>query len=352
VQFYYAVKANPDAAVLRTLAGHADGFEVSSGGELAHTAAAVPGRPLAFGGPGKTPAELAAALELFSRAAGTSRFHVESPHELALLDEAARAGGRRADVLLRVNLPGPFGQEEQAALVMGGKPGPFGMDLELLRRCIPIPPSVRLRGLHAHLASGAGADGLLAAAGRLVAFGRQWCARHGVTSPEFNLGGGMAVDYARPDATFDWAGYGRGLAGLVRPGETLRIEPGRAVTAYFGWYLTRVLDVKHSHGEAFAVVAGGTHHLRTPAARGHDQPFAVVETEDWTPAWPRPGVRDEAVTIAGQLCTPRDVLARRVRVSRLRAGDLVAFGLAGAYAWNISHHGFLMHPTPEFHYLA
>ena len=83
---------------------------------------------------------------------------------------------------------------------------------------------------------------------------------------------------------FDWPGYGRGLAGLARPGETLRIEPGRAVTAYCGWYLTRVLDVKHSHGEAFAVVAGGTHHLRTPAAKGHDQPFAVIAVEDWAAA--------------------------------------------------------------------
>ena len=84
VQFYYAVKANPDAAVLRTLARHADGFEVSSGGELAHTAAAAPGRPLAFGGPGKTPAELAAALELAAaRAAGrpgsTWRARTSSP---------------------------------------------------------------------------------------------------------------------------------------------------------------------------------------------------------------------------------------------------------------------------------
>ena len=352
VQFYYAVKANPDAAVLRMLARHADGFEVSSGGELAHTAAAAPGRPLAFGGPGKTPAELATALELAEAPrGGTTRFHVESPHELALLDQAARATGRRADVLLRVNLSG---QEEQAALVMGGKPSPFGMDVELLQRCTPFPPSVRLRGLHAHLASGVGADGLLAAAGRLLSFGRQWCAEQGVTEPEFNLGGGMAVDYTRPDAVFDWPGYGRGLAGLARPGETLRIEPGRAVTAYCGWYLTRVLDVKHSHGEAFAVVAGGTHHLRTPAAKGHDQPFAVVAVDDWALPWPRPGVRDEAVTIAGQLCTPKDVLARRVRVGRLRAlrvGDLVAFGLAGAYAWNISHHGFLMHPPPAFHYL-
>ena len=124
VQFYYAVKANPDAAVLRTLARHTDGFEVSSGGELAHTAAAAPGRPLAFGGPGKTPAELAAALELTATAGGgTTRFHVESPHELALLDQAARATRRRADVLLRVNPPG---QDEQAALVMGGKPSGRG----------------------------------------------------------------------------------------------------------------------------------------------------------------------------------------------------------------------------------
>ena len=49
--------------------------------------------------------------------------------------------------------------------------------------------------------------------------------------------------------------------------------------------------------------------------------------------------------------SPKDVLARRVMVTRLRVGDLVAFGLAGAYAWNISHHGFLMHPPPAFIYL-
>jgi diaminopimelate decarboxylase len=230
------------------------------------------------------------------------------------------------------------------------------MDLVLLDRCAQTLAELgngplRLRGLHAHLASGLDAAGLLAAAGRLLAFGRDWCARHHVTDPEFNLGGGMAVDYRRPEVRFDWDAYGRGLARLARPGETLRIEPGRAVTAYCGWYLTRVLDVKYSHGQAFAVVAGGTHHLRTPAAKGHDQPFAVVPVPDWAPPWPRPGVADTAVTITGQLCTPKDVLARQVTVPRLRAGDVVAFGLAGAYAWNISHHSFLMHPPPLFHYL-
>ena len=56
----------------------------------------------------------------------------------------------------------------------------------------------------------------------------------------------------------------------------LRVEPGRSVTAYCGWYCTDVLDVKRTHGSWYAVLRGGTHHLRTPVAKGHDQPFAVL----------------------------------------------------------------------------
>jgi diaminopimelate decarboxylase len=350
-EFYYAVKANPDTAVLRAIATHADGLEISSGGELAHVSAAVPGVPLVFGGPGKTGAELSAAVR-----AGVHRFHVESPHELRLLAAAAAADCRTVDVLLRVNLAAPTcATRGPAALVMGGA-SPFGMDVALLAECASVLSgldngAVRLRGLHAHTASGLDAADLLAVSARLLGFGRDWCASAGVPAPEFNLGGGMAVDYRQPGTVFDWATYGQGLASLVRPGETLRIEPGRAVTAYCGWYLSRVLDVKHSHGEAFAVIAGGTHHLRTPAAKGHDQPFAVIAVERWQAPWPRPGVGQAAVTVCGQLCTPKDILARRAGVQQLRAGDLIAFGLAGAYAWNISHQSFLMHPPPAFHYL-
>lgn len=350
----YAVKANPDPALLRVIARHADGFEVASAGELRHAAAVAPGVRLTFGGPGKTRAELAAAI-----GAGTFRFHVESSHELRLLGSAALAAGRPADILLRVNLPGDGSAGPAASLVMGGRPSPFGMDPELLEHCAgwladgsPEARQLRLRGIHAHLASGLAAPAVVGSARRVLEFARPWCARHGVRRPELNLGGGMAVDYRRPGSSFDWAALGRGLAAAIGPGETLRIEPGRAVTAYCGWYVTRVLDVKRSHGSAFAVVAGGTHHLRTPAAKGHDQPLAVLPVEDWPHRWPRPAAAAEPVTIVGQLCTPKDVLAREVTLARLRAGDLVAFGLAGAYAWNISHHDFLMHPEPGFHYVG
>ncbi|MFW6690616.1 type III PLP-dependent enzyme [Streptomyces sp. MAR4 CNX-425] len=359
VELYYAAKANPEPAVLAALAPYTDGFEVSSGGELAHVAAAVPGRRLAFGAPGKTPAELAAA-----RAAGVHRIHVESLHELRMLGELTAGGGPAAatDVLLRVNLPVADGALAGSALAMGGRPSPFGLDpaaAEEAARLLAAGtyPRLRLRGVHAHLASGLDAARLLGVTRSVVAGALRLAARAGLgpSGLEVNVGGGMAVDYAAPGSRFDWRGYGAGLARLAaeHPGLTLRVEPGRALTAYCGWYATEVLDVKRSHGEEFAVVRGGTHHLRTPAAKGHDQPCTVHPAPGpWPHPWPRPAARGAAVTVAGQLCTPKDVLARGVEAPGLRAGDLVVFALAGAYAWNISHHGFLMHPRPGFHFLG
>ena len=147
--------------------------------------------------------------------------------------------------------------------------------------------ALRLRGMHAHLASGLDAPEALAAAGRVLRFARRWCAAHGFSDPEFDLGGGMAVNYRRLAARFDWAEYGRGLAGARYPGR--RCGSSRpAFTAYCGWYVTRVLDVKPSHRKAFAVIAGGTLRLRTPAAKGHDQPFTVLPGAAWPHGWARP----------------------------------------------------------------
>lgn len=316
VELYYAVKANPDARLLSVLERHVDGFEVSSAGEHAHVTALFPGKPLALGGPGKTDAELRLPHH---------RIHVESPNELRRL----LATGREADVLVRINPGLPV---VGAALTMSG---PFGMDEAGVAECLPLfTGRVRLRGLHAHLASGLDAAQLLRLAERLLD------THHG----EVNLGGGMAVSYTSPEERFDWAAYGKGLAGLRRPEQRVRIEPGRALTAYCGFYATRVVDVKRVRGEAYAIVLGGTHHLRTPVTKGHDQPFAVLPTGEGR------GVDGEPVTVVGQLCTPKDVFAREV-VTSLRVGDTLVFAMAGAYAWNISHHDFLMHPHPGFHYL-
>lgn len=316
VEFFHAVKANPDAGVLRTIASHVDGLEVASAGELAHVGALGTGLPIAFGGPGKTDDELKSIVDLF---------HVESRYELSRL--------RDATALLRVNLPVPEGP---AVLRMGGLPSPFGMDPEDAGEAV-APPSVRVIGVHAHLVSGVEAEQAAAVAREVV----RWSVGSAIPAQVVNVGGGMAVDYLNPGARFDWARYGQLLRGLAPSGTRLRIEPGRAVSAYHGWYATRVLDVKRSAGSWFAVCAGGTHHLRTPAAKGHSQPLAVLPKGSSGPS-----AGDAPVTFVGQLCTPKDVLARDVVVPRVQVGDVVAFGMAGAYAYNISHTEFLMHPKP------
>jgi diaminopimelate decarboxylase len=356
VELYYAAKANPEPEILAALGPYADGYEVSSGGELAHVGKAMQGHPLAFGGPGKTPAEITAALEQ-----GVARFHVESAYELHMLAELA---GRvvpddSVAVLLRFNLPLSTASLEGGSLTMGGRPTPFGLDPSEAGTVVRLLtdgtyPQLELRGIHAHLASGLEAPEQLAVAESVVTWAVALAARHRFRLAEVDVGGGMTVDYASPDRRFDWNAYGTGLARIAEahPDLTLRIEPGRALTAYCGWYATEVLDVKQSHGEEFAVVRGGTHHLRTPAAKGHDQPCSVLPVDTWPHPWPRPSAHQDQVTLTGQLCTPKDVLARRVPAPGLRAGDRVVFSLAGAYAWNISHHDFLMHPRPGFHFLS
>ncbi|MGH3548518.1 MAG: hypothetical protein ACRDQU_10500 [Pseudonocardiaceae bacterium] len=150
-------------------------------------------------------------------------------------------------------------------------------------------------------------------------------------------------------AGFDLARFGDGLGAAIERlprGVRLIFELGRFLVAGAGWYAAEVIDLKHTHNRRFAVLRGGTHHFRLPAAWGYSHPFAVLPIEAWRYPFARPEVRSVALTVAGELCTPRDVLARDVWVQRLRVGDVLVFPLAGAYGWEISHHDFLSHSHP------
>ena len=195
IEVCYAVKANHDPKI----APYVDGVEVSSVGELAHVRTYFPDTPIALGGPGKTDAELFADV---------TRLHIESPSEIRRLF----AAGRCADVLLRVNLDIAI---SGASLAMGGGATPFGMDPPGIFECLDLlagQDAVRLRGIHAHLASGLDA--------RPCSI---WRPRSSTTpadsaSPRSLSGAGMAMSYADPDTRFDWKTYGEGLAALPTAG--------------------------------------------------------------------------------------------------------------------------------------
>lgn len=350
-ELFYAIKANSDLPILQTLAPLVDGFEISSGGELAWVREHFADVPLIFSGPGKTDVELAGALDL-----GVEALHVESRHELERLAWLARTRSVIAPVLLRVNLA--VEGLPATTLMMGGKPTPFGIEGDQLPDCLAwlrAHPEIRLRGFHFHLMSHQlDADAHLRLLDAYLQQVRRWRAEFGLqTLDQINVGGGIGVNYREPARQFDWAAFAAGLSSrsAQRDGLTVRFECGRYITAFCGYYAMQVIDVKHAFDQTFVVASGGTHHFRTPYAQGHSHPFRVLPVDTWRYPFERPEVSDARVSVVGQLCTPKDLLARDAPVERVRAGDLVVFPYAGAYAWHISHHDFLRHPHPHQGYL-
>ncbi len=341
----FAVKANSFGPVLAALAhsGSLDGFEVASAAEAAtarRTLAMTGGGRLVAAGPAKHPALLAALLE-----AGVDVVHAESALELQRLSAAAVARGERVSVALRVN---PAQTELHGALAMGGRPSPFGVPepdvpaaLELARSL----PGVDVVGFHVHAVCG-NRDAVAHA--RYVA----WCldfaaataAAHRVDLRWVDVGGGLGVDYdgAGP---LDLDALGAGLAELRPPaGVEVVLEPGRWIAADCGWYVAEVVDCKTSYGRSYVVVRGGINGFALPPTEDFPFPVAVLPLDDW-PGGDRPELRGE-ITVAGELCTPEDVLVRDVEVTRVRVGDLLVFPRAGAYGWEFSLQQFLGHPAP------
>jgi len=347
-RMFYAMKANSAAPLLHALHPLVAGFEVASGGELAKARAVSEDIPVIFGGPAKTEQEIARALEQ-----RVQRLHAESVLELHRISEVATRTGRSAEVLLRVNLAGPF---PPATLAMAGGATQFGIDESSVGDAVRVArqlPGVRLAGFHLHSLSNnlsVGAHLQLLDLYRRKVMG--WEEELGLRCEVVNVGGGIGIDYADMESRFDWALFTRELGRLID--ETFPVhwreidfECGRFLVAACGSYVVEVLDVKRNHGVSYLLVRGGTHHFRLPASWQHSHPFTVLPVDRWRSRAPRPEVRHGPVTVVGELCTPKDVLARHVMVPRTRPGDILVFHHAGAYGWEISHHDFLSHRHPD-----
>ena len=292
----YAMKACANPAILAAAVKFADGIECASGGEFAAARAAGAAR-LAFSGPAKTPADFAAAAACDV----PMMVHAESRRELHGLAEAGYGG----PVALRVNrgrtLPGTH--------QMTGAPTPFGIDENAVSNAIDLARGLglNLTGFHLHAVSNClDADAYVQHVHESVAWS-QAAVRGRFDLTYINVGGGLGAD-PRGDQ-IDLRVLEEGLRGLDTRGAKLAFEPGRYLAAAAGWYVAEVVDVKTVRGQAFAIVRGGTHHFRLPAAWGYSHPFAVVPGPRTSEIW-----TDVEVRVCGELCTPRDVLNGGQRV--------------------------------------
>jgi diaminopimelate decarboxylase len=229
---------------------------------------------------------------------------------------------------------------------MGGLASPFGIpeaEIPAAVAALDALPGVQFAGFHLHAVSG-NMDAVRHA--EYVRWALDWsiqmAERHRLALRSVDVGGGLGIPF-EPGPEFDLAAFGAALP-EIPAGLELIFEPGRWLAGPAGWYATEVVDVKHSYGEAFVVVRGGINHFQLPTSWEIRHNFAVLPVDDWPAGLPRPKAERTAVTVAGELCTPEDVLARDVTVDTVRAGDVLIFPNAGSYGFEFAMPAFLGHP--------
>jgi diaminopimelate decarboxylase len=316
----FAVKANPNKAVLATLARLGLGADVVSGGELRRAVAAgVPADRIVFSGVGKTKDEMALAIE-----AGIGQFNLESLPEAEMLSEVASALGRSAPVAFRVNPNVDAGTHSKIST--GRADDKFGIAYD---RALPAYaraaelPGLSVRGIAVHIGSQltdlAPSRAAFLKVGALIAALR--AEGHAVGTAD--LGGGLGVPYnpALPPPPLP-ADYGAMVKAVTRDWEVrLIFEPGRIIVGNAGVLLTRVIRVKEGASHPFVVLDAGMNDLMRPSLYDAWHGIQAV----------RPSGERFVANIVGPICETGDTFARERDMDRVEAGDLVAFTTAGAY---------------------
>jgi diaminopimelate decarboxylase len=316
----FAVKANPNLAVLKVLADEGYGADVVSGGELTRAlAAGIAADEVVFSGVGKTHAELIQAID-----AGIGQFNLESEEEGYELSQIAEARGRRVPCALRVNPDVDARTHEKIST--GKRENKFGVPLDRaaeIYAALAALPGLEMRGVAVHIGSQLLSLEPLEIAfeklGTLIADLRA----SGCRVTHADLGGGLGVPYRAGEKAPSPAEYGAMVARVTAGwGVRLSFEPGRVIAGNAGVLLTRVIRAKRSgNGPPFVVVDAAMNDLMRPAMYGAWHDFDAVA--------PR-GERQTA-HIVGPVCETGDTFAMDRECDALVPGDLAVFRTAGAY---------------------
>jgi diaminopimelate decarboxylase len=319
----YAMKANSNQAVIKTLADLGAGADVVSEGELKRArAAGIPPERLIFSGVGKTARELAAAVD-----EGILSVNVESEPELELLASIATSKGRKSNIALRVNPD--IDARTHAKIATGKSENKFGIPIgrarEVYQRAAKLA-GIRVTGVDMHIGSQiTELTPFEDAFGLLSDFVRTLRA-DGHRIEHIDLGGGLGIPYQdtnepppHPEA------YAEAVKRATRELDcSLILEPGRLLVGNAGILLMRVLYVKHGEGKTFVIVDAGMNDLIRPTLyEAHHEILPVME--------PRPGAVRIIADVVGPVCESGDFLALDRAMVEPVSGDLLAVMSAGAY---------------------
>jgi diaminopimelate decarboxylase len=344
IQLHYAMKANPMPAVVQHLANLVDGIDIASAGEMKVALdAGLSPENISFAGPGKTRQELACAIS-----AGII-LNVESEWELENIAELADETGFIPKVAIRVN---PDFELKSSGMKMGGGSKQFGVDAERVPSMLNRIAKLKLEFEGLHIFSGSQnlkAEAIQEAHEKTLQLGLQLASVSPMPVRTINIGGGFGIPYFPGDNPLDLDAVGSNLKQLLSeikpPFSDIRfvIELGRYIVAEAGIYVCRVLEKKISRGQIFLITDGGLHHHL--AASGN---FGQIIRKNYPVAIGNKMhiAETETASVVGPLCTPLDLLADRMELSKADPGDLIVVFQSGAYGLTASPTSFLSHPPP------
>ena len=319
---HYAVKANANPQILRTIRQAGLGADCVSGGEIeASLRAGFPTTKIVYAGVGKSDWEINLGLDndIFC-------FNVESIPELEVINELAAQRGKTARVAFRLN-PN-VGAHTHANITTGLAENKFGIAMRDMLSVIEEAKTmqhIKVVGLHFHIGSQILDMGDFEALCNRINELQNLLEQHRIVMEHINVGGGLGVDYQHPNRVpipdfkdyFDT--YAKKLK--LRPGQTLHFELGRAVVAQCGSLITRTLYIKKGATKQFCIVDAGFTDLIRPALYQAYHKIENITSEETA----------QSYDVVGPICESTDVFAKHIDLNACRRGDLLAIRSAGAY---------------------
>ena len=321
----FAVKSNPNIAILNIMAKLGSGFDIVSQGELERVlAAGGDAAKVVFSGVAKSRQEIARALEVNIRC-----FNVESEAELLRINQIAGEMGKIAPISLRVNPD--VDAHTHPYISTGLKENKFGVSVDQAREVYKVAatlPNIKIVGMDCHIGSQlTELQPFLDAVDRLIVLTEQ-LKQDGIHLKHLDLGGGLGVTYTdeTPPHPTD---YAKALWEKLSAFSELEIivEPGRAITANAGILVTKVEYLKSNESRNFAIVDAGMNDMIRPALY---QAYMNILEIDRTLA------REEKMyDVVGPICETSDFLGKQRKLA-IAEGDYLAQRSAGAYGASMS----------------
>lgn len=333
----FAVKANANLAVLKVLADLGAGADIVSGDELLLALkAGIPANKIVFSGVGKTEEELSLAVEKQIK-----QINIESESEALMLGEIAERLGKKINIALRVN-PDVDARTHQK-MTTGTKENKFGIEWDeakTLYKTISRMKGLNATGIDMHIGAQMTSLEPVREAFEKLAEMIKELSRIGVEIKTVDVGGGLGIPYKESDMPPSIEEY---IAVLKKTLGSFKcdfiFEPGRFLLGEAGLLISKVIHIKKTNNNIFAIVDAGMNDLIRPAL--YDAWHGILPVKE-----PGKAARKKHYTVVGPICESSDVFAKDRPIPALKQNDLIAFETAGAYGSSMSSN-YNMHPLAD-----